>query len=349
MIRFGPAGWSYKDWAGIVYPAPKPAGFDPLGFLAGFFDTIEINSTFYGPATPESARRWIDRVAPNPDFRFTAKLWRRFTHQRAEAWTRSDVDQAKASLLPLHAADRLGAVLLQFPWSFRNDEENRAWLEDVTHAFEEFPLVVEVRHLSWNEPDFFAELRERGIGFANIDQPQFHDSIAPSATRTSPVGYIRVHGRNYRDWWRDSAAPHERYDYLYSAEELRPWARRVKEIEAEGAEEVYVVTNNHYKGKAPANALMLQAMVIGRKVESPAPLIEAYADVLEAFAKTRKPKGDATAAKADGPVKRPRDPGSPKRGADAGRGGKPATGASQRSRRRKPVSSKEAGSSRGSR
>src|SRR5688572_10217072 len=74
MIRFGPAGWIYKDWAGIVYPAPKPRGFDPLTYLAGFFDTIEVNSTFYRPATRETAEKWIARTRPNPAFTFTAKL-----------------------------------------------------------------------------------------------------------------------------------------------------------------------------------------------------------------------------------------------------------------------------------
>ena len=284
MIRFGPAGWSYKDWAGVVYPKPKPKSFDPLTYLAGYFDTIEINSTFYRPARETVASSWAERVEPNPQFRFTAKLWKRFTHERKKAWSRSEVKEARAGLDPLLNAGKLGAVLLQFPWSFRNGEENREWLDDLISAFGDFPLVVEVRHDSWTEPEFFQELSERGVGFVNIDQPLYSDSIAPSARATGPVGYIRVHGRNYKDWWRHEQ-PHERYDYLYSADELRPWVKRALEIDAAPkTEDVYVVTNNHYRGKAVANALMLRSMAHGKKVAAPGPLVSEYQDLLKRYA-----------------------------------------------------------------
>jgi uncharacterized protein YecE (DUF72 family) len=284
MIRIGPAGWSYDDWAGIVYPKPKPKGFDPLTYLAGYFDMIEVNSTFYRPTTPEVAKRWVERVAEHADFRFTAKLWRRFTHQRKEAWTRAEVREVRAGLDPLADAGRLGAVLLQFPWSFRNTEESVAWLDDLISSIDHLPLVVEVRHESWNTPGFLEHLRERGVGLANIDQPVFRDSIKPSAHATSSVGYVRVHGRNYKDWWRDKAEPHERYDYLYPATELRPWIARAKKVEAASeTDDTYVVTNNHYRGKAVANALMIESMVTKKKVAGPADLFEEYGDVLRSF------------------------------------------------------------------
>ena len=284
MIRCGPAGWSYKDWSGIVYPEPAPRGFDPLGYVAGFFDVVEVNSTFYGPQPADVAARWVERVAENARFRFTAKLWRRFTHQRSSAWSAAEVAEARAAPEALLAAGRLGALLVQFPWSFRRTSENREWLDDLVGAFGDLPLAVEVRHESWNEPAFFAELAERGVGFVNIDQPQYRDSIAPSARATSPVGYVRVHGRNYRDWWRNEK-PHERYDYLYPAEELEPWAERAREIDAdEHTSETYVVTNNHYQGKAVANALMLRTMTGDRGVEGPPPLFDRYGELLEGYA-----------------------------------------------------------------
>lgn len=284
MIRFGPAGWSYKDWEGIVYPPEKPKGFDALEFIAAFFDVVEVNSTFYHPARRSVAESWVKRTSHNDDFRFTAKLWRRFTHERKTAWNADEVEQARAALEPMQEAGRLGAVLAQFPWSFRNTEENREWLDDVVATFEEFPLVLEVRHASWNTPEFFRDLLERGVGFVNIDQPVFKDSIQPSARSTSPVGYIRVHGRNYHDWWRQGAAPHERYDYLYSADELEPWAQRAQEVASQPlTQDVYVVTNNHYRGKGVVNALMLQSMVEGRKVSAPEPLFDQYGPLLGAF------------------------------------------------------------------
>ena len=135
MIRYGPAGFQYKDWEGIVYPLPKPKKFDPLAYLAHYFDTVEINSTFYGPARPTTVESWMRRVAHNPGFRFTAKLYQRFTHQRKTAWTKDEVVDVRAGMDPLLEGGRLGALLLQFPWSFRRTEENREWLADVVKTF----------------------------------------------------------------------------------------------------------------------------------------------------------------------------------------------------------------------
>ena len=285
MIRFGPAGWDYDDWRGVVYPRPEPRGFDPLAYLARFFQVVEVNSTFYRPATARVARAWCARVAGHPDFRFTAKLWRRFTHQRTSAFTAEEVRLAREPLDALAGEGRLGAVLMQFPWSFKRDDASREWLADVTRAFRGLPLVLEVRHDSWNVPELYQALAEQGIGFVNVDQPLFRHSLRPSAVATSPVGYVRVHGRNVRDWFRNDAPRDARYDYLYAAEELGPWAEGARAIAAEGrVRDVYVVTNNHFRGQAAANALMLEAMVTGRKVEAPAALLERYREALGPFA-----------------------------------------------------------------
>ena len=286
MVHFGPAGWLYKDWEGIVYPSPKPKGFDPLEYIARYFKTVEINSTYYGSPLPATADKWVARVDSFPDFRFTAKLWKRFTHERKTAWTRAEVKEACVPMDRLLRAGRLGALLMQFPWSFRRTDENREWLDDLSRTFRRFPLVLEVRHESWNTPEFYAELAERGIGFVNIDQPLFKKSIKPSATVTSPVGYIRVHGRNYKDWFRKNAGVEARYDYLYSKKELEPWAERAKEV-ASNSDDAYVVTNNHYKGKAVANAAMLKALVEKKPAPVPPPLFKAYPQALKGLAKPK--------------------------------------------------------------
>ena len=281
IVRFGPAGWQYKDWEGIVYPQPKPRGFDQLRYISQVFDTIEINSSFYGPPLPRTSSAWIKRVSENPNFRFTAKLWKRFTHERKAAWATDEVDQVRAGFDVLQEGGQLGAVLLQFPWSFKRTEENREWLADVVGTFSAYPLVIEVRHTTWLAPEFFRQLEEDGIGFVNIDQPLYRDSIAPSAHVTSHVGYVRVHGRNYKDWFRDKAPVEQRYNYLYPAEELEPWAERTKEIAADPAtKEVYVITNNHYKGKAVANALMMKSMVTGERQPVPSGILEAYGEAI---------------------------------------------------------------------
>ncbi len=159
------------------------------------------------------------------------------------------------------------------------------WLSDVVSAFNEYPLVVEVRHASWNQPEFYRWLGEHGIGFVNIDQPLFSRSIEPSAKASGPVGYVRLHGRNYEDWFREDAGRDARYDYLYERSELEPWIERIRELARGGlAEDVYVVTNNHYRGQAVANAVMLASMIRGRPQCAPEPLLAAFAQPLKGLA-----------------------------------------------------------------
>lgn len=280
MIRFGVAGWDYKDWWGPVYPAARPRGFDPLSYLSRYFDTIEINSTFYGAGTPKAAQDWARRVKENPRFRFTAKLWQRFTHERDKPWSLDDVEQVRASMGPLAEAGKLGCLLAQFPWSFKRTPENEEWLGDVVRAFEQFPLAVEVRHGSWNEPAFYRSLTEQKVGIVNIDQPVFKNSIKPGAHVTAGVGYVRLHGRNYENWFRDQAESHERYDYLYTKEELQGWLDRIHEV-ARQAQETYVITNNHYVGQAPANAAMLRKLYGESDVTVPPELEERYRTILQ--------------------------------------------------------------------
>ncbi|HEX9723813.1 MAG TPA: DUF72 domain-containing protein [Vicinamibacteria bacterium] len=272
-LRVGVAGWSYPDWEGVVYPATKPPRFDPLTFLVGFFDTIEINSTFYRPPKPSTAASWARRSEGNADFRFTTKLYKSFTHERAA----SSEDEAlvKDGLAPLVEAGKLGALLLQFPWSFKNDPDSRQYLDGLLDRFRDYPLVMEVRHASWDQPEFYEYLSGRGVGFCNIDQPRIGRSLGPSERTTGPVGYVRLHGRNYRDWFREDAGRDARYDYLYTDEELDPWMDKVSRI-AEDSAETYVITNNHFRGQAAVNALQIKARLKKQEVPAPASLIDAY-------------------------------------------------------------------------
>jgi uncharacterized protein YecE (DUF72 family) len=278
MTRIGPAGWAYKDWNGVVYPSPKPRGFQPLRFLAQYFDAIEINVSFYRPLTPQMATQWLEQVRDQGRFRFTAKLWRGFTHDRTA--TAHEEQEFKAGLDPLAQAGRLGALLLQFPWSFRNTSENLEYIARLRQQFRDYPLVLEVRHAGWTEPGVLNALEQLEIGLCNIDQPLFKRSIKPSAITTSAVGYIRLHGRNYQSWFTENKYVGERYDYLYSVEELDPWLDRIKAVE-QAAEETYVITNNHYLGKAVVNALEITSVLKGEPVSVPETLIETYPDLRE--------------------------------------------------------------------
>ena len=280
VLRIGPAGWSYPDWAGYVYPSRRPKAFHEAAYLAEFFDTIEINTSFYQPLRPDFAKHWIDLVSANPRFVFTAKLWQRFTHDAVSATsgaTAADERAVRAGFDVLRAAGKLGAVLLQFPFSFHRTKETMAYLSAVLLRFRDYPLVVEVRHDTWNYAETLALLHEHTAGICNIDQPIIGRSLAPSAQATSPVGYIRLHGRRYDTWFSDddTIPAHERYNYLYSAEELDPWIARVKKVSAH-TRDTFVVTNNHFQGKAVVNALQLISILKGAKVKVPEPLRQHY-------------------------------------------------------------------------
>jgi uncharacterized protein YecE (DUF72 family) len=284
VIRVGPAGWSYPDSPGKVYPADVPKRFDVLAFTARYFDTIEINATFYHPQPPRTCASWARRVADRPDFRFTAKLWGRLTHDPAP-WTAADVQAATEGLAVLREAGRFGALLAQFPWSFRPTASNLDRLRHLADDLAGWPVVVEVRHGTWARRAHARFLRDLGLGFCNIDQPVIGESLGPTAGVTGPLGYVRFHGRRYDRWFEENEDAAQRYDYLYTAEELAPWVERIRKVaQAEGVTDVYVVSNNHFEGKGPANALMIRSLLEQRAVPCPPVLFATYPETLTAFA-----------------------------------------------------------------
>lgn len=278
QLFVGPAGWSYPDWAGYVYPTPRFKGFHEATYLAEYFDTIEINTSFYQPLRAGHAAQWVERVAGNPAFLFTAKLWQRFTHEPGA--TVEDERAVRAGFDVLREAGKLGAILLQFPFSFHATSETVAHLTALLKRFADYPLVAELRHATWQTDGTLKLLKEYNTGFCNIDQPIIGRSVEPSADVTSPVGYVRFHGRRYDTWFSDDAGvpAHERYNYLYSAEELKPWVERIAKVERK-AKKTFVVTNNHYQGKAVVNALQLTSILKGKKIKVPEPLRQHYPEL----------------------------------------------------------------------
>ena len=287
-IRIGTAGWSYKDWEGIVYPARMKRDQHPAEYLARYFDVIEINTSFYGPIEPHLATLWCRKVAGiNPEFQFTAKLYKAFTHApggavqptsaAALAPTDKDEREVKDGLDPMAAAGKLGALLVQFPLSFKNTPENCEYLGKLIERFAAYPRVIEVRHASWNNQEILRAFAEKGVSFCNIDQPLLGRAIAPTTHATASIGYVRLHGRNYEQWF-EHEQPHDRYNYLYSEGELAKWKPRIEEI-ARKTEVTYVVANNHFQGKAVVNGLQLKHMITGRKVLAPQSLVEHYPEL----------------------------------------------------------------------
>jgi uncharacterized protein YecE (DUF72 family) len=287
-VRVGTSGWSYDDWVGRFYPSARPARFDPLAYLARYFRTVEVNSSFYRPPTPRMTQSWLRRTPP--DFDFTFKLHQRFTHQRDAPWTREEAEGYRRGIEPVREAGRLGAVLVQFPWSFRASDDAFRWLDAIRKDFGDLPLVVEVRHISWIDPKALGFLKDAGLGFANIDQPASRGGVPPMALVTSPVGYVRLHGRNRQAWFDPHAGRDDRYNYLYRDAELDEWVARIREI-ARASEKTYVFTNNHYRGQAPANAFQVLAKLQGRPVPVPAPMLEDF-PFLGAIAAEGPPPGE---------------------------------------------------------
>jgi len=289
-VLIGTAGWSYKDWEGIVYPAQLKRQQHPVEYLAQYFDLIEINTSFYGHIRPEWGKLWCRKAATvNPRFVFTAKLNKAFTHspiavlQSTSAETiratAEDESLAKAGLDSIAAEGRLGALLAQFPVSFKNTNENRDYLETMLQRFREYPLVVEVRHDSWSNENILSYFAEKGVAFCNIDQPKLGRSLRPTEHVTSKIGYIRLHGRNY-DQWFEHEKSEDRYNYLYTTKELAGWKSKVENV-AKKADVTFVVANNHFQGKAAVNALELKHMITNKPVKAPETLVQKYPDLRE--------------------------------------------------------------------
>lgn len=287
-ILVGTAGFSYKDWEGIVYPPGLKKLQHSIQFLAQYFDCCEINTSFYGHIQPKTGRQWCDLVSEtNPNFEFTAKLFRSFTHapgavlQSTSAATLNplpeDETKAKEGLDSIAGMNKLGALLIQFPISFKNTDENREYLQKLIGRFREYPLVVEVRHATWDNPEILAGFAAENVAFCNIDQPRLGRAVGATEHATAPIAYVRLHGRNYKDWFQSDNRD-DRYNYLYTPQQLQPWKEKIERL-GEKAEKTFAITNNHYKGKAAANALELKQMLTGKKVAAPRTLVEHYPEL----------------------------------------------------------------------
>lgn len=271
-LRIGPAGWSYRDWIGPVYPTGKR--IDQLCWIAHHFNCIELNSSFYRTPTGQLVESWKRRLAAFSDFTFSVKVSQKITHDR-------NADEATAAQF-IHTFDPLienglvGAFLLQFPWSFKDQAENRRYLLQLGQWFRNVPTAVELRHGSWNNPDTLKLLEDCHLAFCNIDQPVIGNSIPPTEYTThSELAYIRLHGRNRKNWFNDNAGRDERYDYLYSEHELEEWSGRAGRILG-SVENLFIITNNHFKGQALVNAFQLKSTLERSRIAIMPELVSAY-------------------------------------------------------------------------
>jgi uncharacterized protein YecE (DUF72 family) len=283
-LRVGTSGWSYPSgrgtWNGIFYPEKPPKAFDELRFYAERFNTVEVNSTFYGQPRPNVSLSWVRRTPPG--FEFAVKLYQKFTHPNLTSdktpVSPADVNDFKAGIEPLAAGDRLGPLLAQFPASFKDSPEAREYLQWLLRTFDDYDVAVELRHKSWSDTDaeVFKLLREFGAAWTQIDEPKFRLSIRQDL-RPNVKGfyYMRLHGRNAAQWWKHEKSE-DRYNYLYSEAELKPIADAVSKARALVRRQ-YVYLNNHFAAQAVADAAVLRHM-LDEPVETPMPaeLVERY-------------------------------------------------------------------------
>ena len=309
-LRIGTSGWSYPSgkgtWNGVFYPATRSkragtAGFDELRFYAEHFDTVEVNTTFYGQPRPEVARSWVERTPSG--FEFSLKLYQKFTHPkmfRESALTRApgsegplldllaqvtqaDIDEFREGIDPLARAGRLGALLAQFPASFKDSTASREYLAQLLRAFRDYPVAVELRHKSWTDAigDTLAMLNAFGAAWVQIDEPKFRFSIRQNyLPNVSTFYYMRLHGRNAKAWWHHEKAE-DRYNYLYSGKELSEFSDIVGAAQAL-VKKSYLYANNHFASKSVVNAIMLKAQ-LGQPLEGeyPPELIERYPEIAD--------------------------------------------------------------------
>ena len=264
-----------SDWQGIFYPKRKPRSFDELQYLATYFNAVELNNTFYRPPKAAYCESWVRRTEGAKRFHFTLKLWQRFTHERGALYTQADLTLFKEGIEPLACSDRLGGILIQFPWSFKDLPENREYLAKLAKDFDAYRRFIEVRHSSWQNDDAFDFFRVIGLNWTNIDQPVSRSSVRPSALVTGESAYVRLHGRNYKAWFDRDAGRDERYNYLYTDEELDEWVEKIRDLSNQ-VDFVYAFANNHYRGQAPANALQIASKLAGAPVNVPDPLVETF-------------------------------------------------------------------------
>lgn len=259
-IYIGSSGWSYPKgqgkWTGTFYPSGK---VNELEYYSQFFNTVEVNSSFYQPPNPGYVYNWVRRVPE--DFLFTVKLWQKFTHPKMyEAATggestasTQDIDIFMRSIEPLTTHNKLGAILAQFPPSFRNDNRGKDMLARVIDAFGKYRLAVELRHKSWsNDPNTENLLKTHNVAWVQIDEPKFKSSISSELPLTSDMAYFRFHGRNADNWWNGDSET--RYKYLYSAEEIQELSEKVKNASTE-TKLTFAFFNNHWQGYAPRNCV----------------------------------------------------------------------------------------------
>lgn len=254
-ILVGTSGYSYREWVGPVYPE-KTRQSEYLAVYATMFPVVELNFSFYRQPEPAMLERMVS--TSRGKIGFTVKAFRELTHEVSAGRFEAVVNQFRQEIQPLRQADKLDCVLLQFPYSFHYTRPNREYLAKLIDRMAAFPLAVEFRNSEWFHDRVFEGLRRFGVSVVSVDEPRLPKLPPPVEDVTAPLAYVRMHGRNAKQWWDGQDGI--RYDYNYSDDELREWLPRIAAI-AEKAAKLLVFFNNHWRGQAAQNAKRLTELI----------------------------------------------------------------------------------------
>jgi uncharacterized protein YecE (DUF72 family) len=239
-IRIGTSGYSFDDWRGNFYPARINRG-KMLDHYANYYNTVEINSTYYRIPHPAVMYNMVKKT--KPEFEFTVKVNQNMTHERKE------IDKPTAELLeavrPIADRGQLHGLLAQYPFSFKYSPTNLDYLKRCHDLLHPHQMFIEFRHDSWLRREMFDFLRERGIGYVSVDGPRLRGLLPPDLITT---------GRNAEKWW--DGGP-ERYDYLYNDAELEEWRKKIEDLEDQ-VKKTYIFFNNCHLGQAVKNARQMK-------------------------------------------------------------------------------------------
>jgi uncharacterized protein YecE (DUF72 family) len=281
--HIGTAGWSYKDWMPAFYPKSQSGSFDWLRFYAHYFNCVEVNSSYYSFISPKTVKGWVEKVSDSDDFLFTVKLHQDFTHKRN--FDEQKIKAVNNNLEILSKAERLGGLLIQFPYSFSFNEASADYIRRLKEIFENYNCFVEVRHSSWNNKSVYELFKHLNITLCTIDQPQIGRAIRFEPVITNDIAYIRFHGRNTEAWMKSiknfgKEQTYEekslRYRYLYTPGELIEIEQKIKLIQ-EKVKEIYVIMNNHPQGEGVANAFeLIHLLEEKEKVDMPSTIVKAF-------------------------------------------------------------------------
>jgi uncharacterized protein YecE (DUF72 family) len=260
-IYVGTSSWSdHTDF----YPEGLPKN-QQIRFYAQVFPIVEINSTYYRMMPERNFRLWAERTPPG--FVFDVKPFRQLTwHDRKNPPQDEVMDEFRRSMQPLRDAGKLGAVTFQFPPWFTFLPSNVEYIRQARESLPDDRVCVEFRHRSWLDgdhvPHLIETLRDYGVGLTVVDEPQLGSGSVPTVLEvtTPDLSLVRFHGRNYKTWYKKVKRTADRFDYLYSEEELEEWVPNVAKLAGE-AQVLHVFFNNNRADYAVRNARQLTALL----------------------------------------------------------------------------------------